>query len=255
MYIMNWPTPNAMEPNPLIRKMEGYAPLSDDDKQVIRDLCAERHETFATKTDIITDSETPDYVHLILDGWAARYKMLEDGSRHITAFLIPGDFCDLHITILREMDHGIFALTPCTVAELDSDKLNEITAERSMLTQSLWWMTLGDEAVLRQWVVNGRRPAIAAVAHLLCEVHLRMKSIGLVQDNRLDLPLTQEVLADATGMTPVHMNRTLQSMRDSGLIELKARSLFIPDVAALAEAGGFEDSYLHLREGRKRPEL
>jgi CRP-like cAMP-binding protein len=241
-----------MEENPLVRKLEGYAPLSEEDKRVIRDLSAERVVKVRARHDIIRDGAATDYIHLILDGWAARYKVLPDGTRQITAFLIPGDFCDLHVTILSTMDHGIVALTPCTVANLDSAKLDRITSERSMLTKALWWMTLVDEAVLRQWIVNARRQAIAAVAHLICELHIRLKSVGLAQGPRIELPLTQEVLADATGMTPVHMNRTLQTLREHGLIELKHGSLRIPDVAALATVGGFDDSYLHLRKGRRR---
>lgn len=234
--------------NPLIRKMEGYAPLSDEDRGAMLAICSERVETVPAGRDIIADGQTTDYVHLILDGWAARYKIMPDGSRQITAFLIAGDFCDLHITILEKMDHGIVSLTPCKVAHLDTDKLDEITTERSILTKALWWMTLVDEAVLRQWVINSRRRAVAAVPHLLCELHLRLKAVGMVNGNQLELPLSQEVLADATGMTPVHINRTIQALRKAGLIELGQGSLTIPDVAALAHAGGFDDSYLHLRE-------
>ncbi len=236
-----------MTENVLIRKLEGYAQLSDDDKRVIRELCGENVGKVAAHRDIIRDGATPDHIHLILEGWAARYKLLPDGARQITAFLIPGDFCDLHVTVLAEMDHGIVALAPCKVAYLDAKVLDEITSKHSTLTKALWWMTLVDEAVLRQWVVNGRRRAIPALAHLLCELHQRMKSIGLVDDRVFELPLTQEELADATGMSSVHMNRTIQSLRERGLIEFRMKKLRIPDVQALAKTGGFDDSYLHLR--------
>lgn len=241
-----------MEKNPLIRKLEGYAPLSGDEKKLIDELASARVEDFAAKSDIISDGDSPDHVHLVLEGWAARYKVLQDGSRRIMAFLIPGDFCDLHITVLERMDHGIMALSPCKVAHLDSDRLNQITAEHSTLARALWWMTLVDEAVLRRWVINVGRPGPAAIAHLLCEIHLRMNAVGLVEGNRLELPLTQEELADAIGLTPVHANRVIQNLRQRELIELKSRSLYIPDVKALAGAGGFDDSYLHLRKGRAR---
>lgn len=233
--------------NSLLRKMEGYAPLSDEDKGAMLAICSERVETVQARRDIISDGQTTDYVHLILDGWGARYKVMPDGARQITAFLIAGDFCDLHITVLKKMDHGIVALTPCKVAHLDTDKLDAITTERTTLTKALWWMTLVDEAVLRQWVINSRRRAVVAVPHLLCELHLRLKAVGLVNDDRLELPLSQETLADATGMTPVHINRTIQALRKAGLIEIGNGTLTIPDVGALARAGGFDDSYLHLR--------
>ena len=124
-----------------------------------------------------------------------------------------------------------------------------ITSERPVLTKGLWWMTLVDEAVLRQWIVNvGRRDAFDGVAHILCELHVRMKAVGLVEDGTFDLPITQEELADAMGMTPVHINRVLQRLRTDGLIELKARVLTITDVHRLRKIGGFSDDYLHIRE-------
>lgn len=241
-----------MDPNPLVRKLDGYALLGPEDRDTIRALAEERVETFAAKADIISDGETPDFIHLILEGWAARYKIMPDGSRQITAFLIPGDFCDLHVTVLAQMDHGIAAITRCKVANLDPVKLDRITSERTMLTKSIWWMTLVDEAVLRQWVINSRRKALASLAHLLCELHVRLKAVGLVRDDRMELPLTQEELAEATGMTTVHLNRMLQSLREQGLITLRARRLIILDVAGLAQEAGFDDSYLHLRKERRR---
>ena len=241
-----------MDSNPLIRKLQGMVELSVEDLRIVDALCAEDVGEVAAKRDIISDGDTPDKVHLILEGWAARYKLVPDGARQITAFLIPGDFCDLHVAVLEKMDHGITAITPCRVAHLDSDKLDRITAERTALTKGLWKMTLVDEAVLREWIVNvGRRDAFEAVAHILCELHLRMKAVGLVEDGCFDLPLTQEELADATGMTPVHTNRTLQRLRADGLIELKHRMLTILNVEGLRKAGGFEGEYLHIRSIRR----
>lgn len=241
-----------MEKNPLIRKLEGYAPLAEEDKTVIRELCTEQVGAVAAKRDIISDGQSTDRIHLILEGWAARYKIEADGHRQITAFLIPGDFCDLHITVLKKMDHGIMALTDCEVAYLDVAKLDKITGERSMLTKALWWMTLIDEAVLRQWIINSRRRAVAAVAHLICEMQVRLESVGLSSDGGLQLPLTQEELADATGMSSIHMNRTIKTLREAGLATFGHSSVTIPNVAALAKAGDFDDSYLHLRKGVKR---
>ena len=241
-----------MHDNPFIRKLESYADISEKHKTVVEELTSENIETYPADVDIISDGDRPEHVHLIIEGWAARYKILHDGSRRIVGLLLPGDFCDLHITVLQQMDHGIMTLTPCRVAHLDSGKLDQLTTEDTTLTKALWFMTLVDEAVLRQWVINVGRTALAAVAHLLCEIHVRMRAVGLTIGNHVELPLTQEELADATGMTSVHVNRTLQSLRQAGLIELKGGMLFIPDVGALAKAGGFDDSYLHLREGRAR---
>ncbi|NVD43501.1 Crp/Fnr family transcriptional regulator [Qipengyuania atrilutea] len=241
-----------MEQNLLVRKLEGYGPLSVNDRMVIEKMTAANVATFRAKSNILADGECPEQIHLILDGWAARYKTLSNGKRRIMAFLIPGDFCHLHVTVLKQMDHGIIALTPCKAAMLDSRKLSDLANKRPNLTRALWWTTLVDEAVLRQWVVNATRPAFTAVAHLMCELHQRLKSIGLVKDGKFELPLTQAELAEATGITTVHLNRTLKDLRESGLIELRAHSLFIPNFAALAKAAGFNDRYLRLREGKKR---
>lgn len=233
--------------NPLISKLEVVASLSEEDRHVLWELCGDVREVPARR-DILSDGERPDHIHIILGGWAARYKMLRNGSRQITAFLIPGDFCDLHVTILRQMDHGIFTLTPATVAYIPHQAMQDLPLDRPALARALWWATLVDEAVLRAWIVNiGRRDAYQGVAHLLCELHARMWNVGLVDEGRFSLPLTQEELADALGLTPVHVNRVLQRLRKEGLITLEARLLTVEDPAALRETAGFDPSYLHER--------
>jgi CRP-like cAMP-binding protein len=236
--------------HPVIHKLEAIEPLTNAERDKIAGLIRDVSDV-PRKTDIISDGESPDYVHLVLDGWAARYKILRDGSRRITAFLIPGDFCDLHITILDAVDHGIIALTDCRVAYIEQARIDEVTRSTPVLTRALWRATLVDEAILRQWLVNGgRRNALEAVAHLLSELHLRMKLVGLAEDDKLELPVTQEELADATGLTPVHINRTLQRLRKEGLIELSGGTLFVPDVQALRRACDFDSAYLHPRSIR-----
>ncbi|QAY75819.1 Crp/Fnr family transcriptional regulator [Sphingosinicella sp. BN140058] len=238
--------------NPLTCKLEQVVDLAHEDRVLVDALCSEDVTEVGAKRDIVRNGEVPDKVHLILEGWAARYTVLPDGSRQITAFLIPGDFCDLHVDILEKMDHAIGALTPCRVAHLDPEVLERITSERTALTKGLWRMTLIDSAVLREWIVNvGRRDAYEAVAHILCEMHLRMKAVGLVEDDTFSLPITQEELADATGMTAVHINRTLKRLRSEGLVEQHHREMTVLDVGGLREAGGFNDDYLHLRQSRR----
>lgn len=238
----------STDPNPLITKLQNVSALSEDDRRALSKACRSTRE-FAARQDVISEGERPDHVHLILDGWAARYKLIADGARQFTAYLIPGDFCDLHVTILREMDHGILALTPITVAYIAHGELEALTAERPALTRALWWATLVDEAVLRSWIVNiGRRDARTGIAHLMCEMHVRMRNVGLVEEGGFELPLTQEQLADTLGMTPVHANRVLRQLADDGLIAFKSRHLFIPDVAALRAVAGFDDNYLHVGE-------
>lgn len=188
----------------LMAKLDVTSDLSDEDRQAVRRLCRSGKQVEARR-DIIKEGDRPEHVHLMLEGWAARYKVVPDGARQIMAFMLPGDFCDLHVTILGEMDDGIVALTPAKVGFVRDEDIDELTGERPQVGRALWRATLIDEAVLRSWIVNiGRRDAAERVAHLFCELHARLKLVGLVEEDQFDLPLTQDVLADATGLTPVH---------------------------------------------------
>lgn len=231
----------------LIRRLSTLADLDADDRSRIAELC-ENIRNVPRRSHISKEGDRPKYVHVMLSGWAARYKTLRDGSRQIVDFVIPGDFCDLHVAILSAMDHGIVALTPCTVARIGEDEIEKLTSENSRIVRAMWWSTLVDQGVLREWVLNvGRRDAYERVSHLLCELHFRMERAGLVEDGQLALPLTQEDLADATGLTSVHVNRTLQRLRSENLIEIGRGMLTLLDASALREAAGFNPAYLHVR--------
>ena len=237
-----------MVTNVLQTRLKVFANLDAEDEARLDRLCGDVRETAARK-DIISEGDRPEHVHLMLEGWAARYMLVPSGNRQITAFLIPGDFCDLHVTVLGHMDHGIVALTPCRVAYIGGAEIDRLTGESISLTKALWWSTLVDEGVLRNWVVNvGRRDAYERVAHLLCELHARMQMVGLVEDDELALPLTQEEIADATGLTAVHVNRTLQRLRKEGLIEIGSGRLHLLRASALKKAAGFDPSYLHIEQ-------
>jgi CRP-like cAMP-binding protein len=231
----------------LIAKLESVARLTQEDCSALAVLCEGPREMGARRN-VIREGERPDHVHLMIEGWAARYKLLADGTRQITAFLIPGDFCDLHVTILGEMDHSIITLTRAKVAYIPRSRMDALT-ERPGLVKAFWWATLVDEAVLRAWIVNvGRRDAYEAIGHLMCELYVRMKNIGLADDHCFELPLTQEELGDALGLTPVHVNRVLQRLRAENLISFKGGLLTIRDYRALEEASGFNANYLHIAE-------
>jgi len=235
--------------NPLLAKLSGIVDLSDDDMRAIDGMCAETRDV-KDRTDIIREGDKPEHVHLILEGWAYRYQLLKDGSRHITAFLIPGDFCDMHVAILGAMDHNIGTLTPTTVAYVPHKAIDALL-DRPRVARALWWATLVDEAVLRAWLVNiGQRSAFHRISHLICEMHLRMQQVGLTDGNDFDLPLTQEELADAMGLTPVHVNRVLRRLKKEGLIVYKRSEMSITDVAKLRKLSGFDGRYLHLHDRR-----
>lgn len=231
--------------NLLIRKLEAFGPLPEADKRLLDDVVTGVREVTA-RTDLIREGDPPCDVHLILEGFACRYKVLENGTRQIVAFLIPGDLCDPHVFILKAMDHSIATLSPCKVVKIPRERILEMT-ERPAIARALWWATLVDEATLREWVLNiGARPAEQRIAHLLCEMLLRLRLVGLADEGRYELPITQEELADTVGLSAVHVNRVIQTLRSAKLITLKSRKLVILGQEQLAELGGFNPNYLHL---------
>jgi CRP-like cAMP-binding protein len=235
----------------LFRRLARFTRLSDTDREVLS-LAASRHvRTFAARDDLIREGDRPTAVFLVLEGWACRYKHLEDGRRQIVGFFLPGDLCDLNIFILREMDHSIGAITPVVAGEIGREAFEGILADRPRITQALWWDTLVTVAIQREWTVNlGQREALERTAHLLCELFLRLRVAGLASGTSCEFPVTQADLADAIGLSPVHVNRTLQKLRVAGLISLSGRTLTIHDLEELKRVALFSANYLHLdRDG------
>jgi CRP-like cAMP-binding protein len=231
----------------LIAKLERFTRLSGADKAILNELGSKKVRRFGPREDILREGDTPSDVNLILSGWACRYKQLPDGRRQIIAFFLPGDLCDHNIFILREMDHSVGTITSVTVAGVSRESFEQATLHHPRITQALWWETLVNGSIQREWTVNlGRRDATERMAHLLCELFLRLNMVSLTKGNACDFPVTQTELADATGLTAVHVNRTLQELRSTGLIELKSRTLVIPDLPALMRAALFNTNYLHL---------
>ncbi len=231
--------------DPLHAKLQTLTRLSDDDRALLDTLLADVR-TFAAGADIISEGDRPEFVHLMVSGWSCRFKLLPDGTRQITAFLLPGDFCDAHITLLRQMDHGIGALSPSTVAFIPRGKMIELI-DRPAIARALWWASLVDEGVLRAWIVNmGRRDAFRRVAHLFCELHARLRNVGRITSTGFECPATQEDLGDALGLTPVHVNRVLKRLRDQDLVSFRQGVVVIRDLEALHVAADFDPNYLHL---------
>lgn len=232
--------------NPLLRKLSTFVDLSKDDQAALDRLC---HDTRSYKagSNLIREGQRPEAVFLLVKGWAYRYKLLPDGSRQIVAYLIPGDLCDIHIFILKEMDHSMALLSDATIAHILRRDMEDLLRERPAIGQALFWSTLVDEATLREWLLNiGQRDAYHRLAHLFCEMWARMRQVGLVTDDEFSLPLTQEQLGDTMGLTPVHVNRVLQRMRSEGLISLTSKQLTIHDIDRLKKIADFDPKYLHL---------
>ena len=232
-------------------KLEAFTRLSADDRTALGQISGNFRYVDARR-DLISEGDKPRYVHLVLDGWACRYKQLPDGKRQIVAMFVPGDFCDVNVYILKAMDHSIAAITRLKVAMITPEEMNALTAERPRITQALWWHELVTAAVQREWTLNlGQRSAYERLSHLLIELYMRLNTVGRAHSGRCDFPLTQNDLADATGLTSVHVNRTLQELRRDGLIELERKQLQILDMPRLMDVAMFNPNYLHLdHEGR-----
>lgn len=236
--------------NPFIMKLGCGVDLTDEDRVRLQAVASPTRHVGARK-DLITEGERPESVHVVLEGFACRYKILPDGKRQIMAYLIPGDWCDLHAAVLGEMDHSVATLTPCTIVEIPRETVEDLTVHYPRITRALWWASLVDEATLREWLVNiGQRPADQRMAHLLCELLVRLQAVGRASENSYELPPTQVELSDTLGMSPVHVNRTLQQLRRAGLITLRGKALIVHDVERLNEFAGFNPNYLHLRRRR-----
>ncbi len=233
--------------NAFVERLRGYAPMRDEDVALVLDVSRNIREHRAGHH-LIREGDKPDPVFVVLEGWACRYKILPDGGRQILAFMLPGDFCDIHISVLEEMDHSIVTLTKAKVASLPRMQMEALVEATPALRRAFWWSQLVDQGVLRAWIVSmGRRKSEERVAHLMCELYIRMRNIGLATDDRCELPLTQIVLADALGLTPVHVNRVLRRLRLARVMELRDGSLNVLDPARLAKIAGFDDNYLHGR--------
>jgi CRP-like cAMP-binding protein len=235
----------------VVSKLEAFTKLSADDKAALAQVS--RNVRYVDpRRDLISEGDKPRHVHLVLDGWAARYKTLPDGKRQIVGIFVPGDFCDVNVYILKYVDQSIGAITRLKVAQITPEEMNALTSERPRITQALWWHELVTASIQREWTVNlGQRSAYERLAHLLIELYLRLKTVGRAHDGRCDFPMTQNDLADATGLTAVHVNRTLQELRRDRLIELERKQLQILDLPRMMDVAMFNANYLHLdHEGR-----
>lgn len=187
-------------PLSLIRKLELFTKLSASDRDALSRIATDRVRHYAPREDLVREGEPPDAMYIMLDGWACRYKFLEDGRRQIVAFFLPGDVCDFNVFILKEMDHSIAAINQVRVGEVARDSFQDMIDLHPRVTQAFWWETLVNASIQREWTVNlGQRDAIERMAHLLCEVFLRLRGAGRTRGNACEFPITQADLADATG--------------------------------------------------------
>jgi len=229
-----------------LRKLRARDDISTDEEAAIRGSIGDSRSVAAHKA-VIRAWEPVHESTILLRGWTARVKDTESGQRQITEINLPGDFIDLHSFTLKSLDHDVVALTPCQVVAVPHQKLEQITVKHPHLTRAYWFSTNLDAAIHREWMLSaGRRSAIGRVAHLLCELLVRLQITDSTHEDGYDFPLTQTQLADCLGLTAVHVNRTLQDLRKRGLIELKDKRLRILDLAELQRVAEFDPGYLYL---------
>ncbi|MCJ2030133.1 Crp/Fnr family transcriptional regulator [Methylobacterium sp. J-043] len=231
--------------NLLVRKLENFIRLTSEEKQALEKI-AQPTRRLGPREDVVRDGDRPRHVNVVLEGWACRYKQLEDGRRQVISIFLPGDLCDPHVFVLRKMDHSLGTLTSVVLAEISEAAIREISVQFPRVAEALWWEMLVTSAIQREWTVSlGQRLATERLGHLFCELFLRLRAVGMTSDTSCEFPITQADLGDAMGLSTVHINRTLKELRAEGLIRLRGRQLTIPDFPALQAASLFDPSYLH----------
>lgn len=232
---------------PVIRRLNALRSLSGDGMAALEHAIREGMQRVAPGEDVVYEGDPADSVRMVLSGWLCRYKTLEDGRRQIVNIVLPGETCDAYAYLLSVMDHSISTLTSVVYSEVKRAQFEALIACDRMLAEAFWCETLVNAAIQREWAINlGRRTALERVAHLLCEIFERLRPVGLTEGSTCSFPMTQMDMADATGLSVVHLNRTLQELRGSGLILLRDRTLTIPDLEALKSAALFSPTYLQL---------
>jgi CRP-like cAMP-binding protein len=232
----------------LAHKLDLHHRLSDDDKQAILDL-PQKIRRLEAGSYVMREGDRPERCAILLDGFSVRHKLTGDGSRQILAINVPGDALDFQNLFLDESDHNVQMLTRGVVAELPMQSLQQLVLSHSEIGRAILITTLVEASIFREWAVNiGRRDARTRIAHLLCEFAYRLSAQTMMPEELYELPMTQEQLADATGLTAVHVNRVLQALQRDGLIERDRRKVRFLSWEGMRDVGDFNPRYLHARE-------
>lgn len=230
-----------------LRSLQCRDSLSDGEIRVISELPT-RPAVFMAGEEIVMENSRPKESCLVTAGFAARAQSLRSGERQITAVHVPGDFVDLHSMLLKVMDHSVIALGPCKVAFVPHEHIRDVTARNPHLSRLFWLSTTIDGAIQRTWITClGRRSAEQHLAHLICELYVRLEAAGIASGFAYEFPITQAQLGDVLGLSVVHVNRKLQELRAAGLVEWRDGKVRIRDFDRLAALSEFDPTYLSLR--------
>jgi CRP-like cAMP-binding protein len=229
----------------VVRKMEAIFDLRDEERTALLALPIQINDIKA-RQDLVRFGDRPSRTFVLLEGFVCRYLMVGAGERQIMSFHIPGETPDFQSLYLRTMDHSLATITDCKLAWVTHEALHALIEAHPRLLRGFVREALIDAAIFREWMAGiGRRDATTRVAHLMCEMFERLRAVGLTTDNSCPFPITQGQLADALGLSNVHVNRTLQELRGKRLIALTRATLTIKDWDGLKEIGDFDATYLH----------
>jgi CRP-like cAMP-binding protein len=230
---------------PLIRKLESITDLTEAETEALLALPM-RVQDMRADQDIVREGDRPSQCCLLLEGFMARFKHTEKGKRQIFAFHTPGDIPDVLSLQLKTMDHSLGTVSPCKVAFIQHEHMRALLRRHPRLMEVFWRETLIDGAIFREWMIGiGRKDAKGRIAHLFCEMVMRLKAVGLERDGTIPLPITQAEVGDALGLSTVHVNRTVQALRGENLVEWERGVLTVLDWERLKLAGEFDPDYLH----------
>ena len=231
----------------LARHLATFGELPAADYDSVAALRAEVRDV-PRQTDVLRNGDHPTHVVVVLSGLLHRYTIGPEGKRQIHSFYLPNEAPSLETLYIDYMDNNLATVVPTRVGLISHDQIYRIIDERPEARKLLWRQTLVQAAIFRQWLVrNSNLPAHMALAHLFCEMYVRADAVGLVGRGTCSLPLTQEYVADALGLTAVHTNRTLQALRETGVVEWRSGQLTVHDWPKLRDLARFDPNYLHLR--------
>ena len=229
-----------------LTKLRRRISISSEEERAIRDSVTETRQVAADEI-LVRSGQELNSSNLLLDGWMARTKDLPGGERQVTELHVAGDFADLHGFTLKRLDHDVVTLSECTIGIVPHDRLKEIIENYPRLGQYYWFSANVDAAITRELALSlGQRSAMSRMAHLFCELYLRLDAVGRARADGYAFPLTQRELSECLGLTVVHANRTIQELRRRGLVELENRQLTILDRRGLEGIAEFDSTYLYL---------
>jgi CRP-like cAMP-binding protein len=229
----------------LIKRLRTYDAISEEDLETIRALPITVKD-YPAEGPVVRDGQRATECCLVIEGFCIRSKTLSDGKRQILSIHIPGEIPDLMSLFLHVMDHDLSTLTPCKLGLINHETLRQLHRRRPSVAEMFWRDTLIDAAMFREWIVNvGQRPAPARLAHVMMELRERLRVIGRVDGTNFEMPLTQEEIGDALGITSVHANRVIRQLREDGVVELQRGRATVVDENKFRELADFDNRYLH----------